>query len=242
MHVLLLMSVLMQQPDNAAFQEGMRLLQTEDNTVQNLEAAQAAFDKALAPPVSPRQEATARAYKALAYLRLGDLEMDEGKRVSQLELGIKEAKAATAADDSSADAWFYRGALIGRWAQLKGMVKALTYLSDIRGALQNALKRDPHHHGAALAMGIMEKQVPMLMGGSKSSAEKRFRTVLTENPHHTRAMLDLADFLMEEDQREEAITWARKARDDTAPLQPGEWRKFDRPRALALLKRLKARD
>jgi Tfp pilus assembly protein PilF len=246
MHLLLLMAVLSQQPptavlgDNPSFKEGFRLLQTEDNTAANLEGAQNAFDQALTAQLSHRQQATVRAYKALTYLRQGDLEKPGDKRNRFLELGIQETKTATTVDDSCADAWFYRGAVTGRWAQEKGMVKALSYLSDIRGAFQNALKRDPHHTGAALALGLVEKQVPMLMGGSKSSAEKRFRGVLAESPHHTRAMLDLAEFLAEEDRTPEAITWARKARDEEAPAQPGEWRKFDRARALELLKKLKA--
>lgn len=227
-------------PDPASLQAALHLLEDEDNTAANLNAALQAFDAALATELSPREKAAAHGYKALAYLRLGDLEAAGPKRVAQLEAGMKEAQEATTLDDSHANGWFLRGALVGRWAQQKGMVKALTHLSDIRGAFQNALKRDPHHAGAALAMGIIEKQVPFLMGGSKSSAEKRFRTVLTEHPHHTRAMLDLAEFLSEEDHPEEAITWARKARDEAAPERPGEWRKFDRPHALALLKQLKA--
>ena len=226
--------------EGAPLQAAMHLLQDEENTPANLEAAQKAFEAALATPLSPRQQALAHAHRALAYLRMGELEKNAEKKAKLFDAGIKESQDAVTADDSSADAWFYRGALVGSWAEQKGMVKALTHLGDIRTAFQKALKRDPHHAGAALALAIIEQRVPMLMGGSKSSAEKRFRGVLAEYPHHTRAMLDLAEFLVEDDRKDEAIALARKARDETAPYEPGEWRKFDQERAKDLLKQLKA--
>jgi tetratricopeptide (TPR) repeat protein len=218
----------------------MQLLHEEDDTPKNLEEAHKAFALVFAAPLSPREMAEAHGFNALVYLRQGDLEGNEKKKIAFYESGMEEAKAAVAADDSCADAWFFKGATVGRWAQQKGMVKALTHLGDIRGAFQAAVKRDPHHPGALLALAIIESQVPALMGGSSSGAEKHFRAVLTENPHHTRGMLDLAEFLMNDDRKPEAIQWAKKARDETAPAFPGEWRKFDKARANALLKQMGA--
>ncbi len=223
----------------AALQDGLRLLQQEDNTPPNLKLSIAAFGKAAASTLPARERARALAFQGLAHMRLGDLEKSPAARTPHYEAAMASTQAAVTADANSADAWFYRGATVGRWAQQKGMVKALTHLGEIRGAFEKALQKDPHHHGALLALGIMEKQIPTLMGGSTTRAEARFRQVLKEDPHHTRAMLDLAEFLHEDGRTDEARTWVTKARDETAPTQPGEWRKFDRPRALRLLEELR---
>lgn len=223
-----------------AYDRAMQLLEEEDDTSKNLEAALLAFDEAVAAGGTPRELALAHANKGMAYLRLGELEKQEARQTEWFARGMEAAKTAVKVDDSCAQAWFLKGATLGRWAQQKGFVKALSHLGDIRTAFKNALQREPTNPDAQLAMGIMEYQVPRLMGGDKDSAEKRFLGVLKRDPHLTGAMLDYAEFLVDDSRNAEALGWIKKVRDEKAPSHPAAWRKFDRARALELLHKLKA--
>ena len=91
---------------------------------------------------------------------------------------------------------------------------------------------------ALLSLARMDEAVPRLIGGSKKRAEQRFRLVLEQDPHFTRAMLDYAEFLDHRGREEEGLKLVNRALSEEQPKYPGAYRKFDRPRAEALREKL----
>lgn len=219
----------------ARFREAQQVLRDGDNTEANLRASIAGFDEAIKLGLTPAEQAESLAQKALALLRLGDLQKGEDAKKSTYEQGKNAAEAGVAADPKCADAHFYHGANMGRWGQTNGVLKSLFLLGDIKKEFQTTLAINPNHVDAMVALGLVDKEVPGMFGGSWERAEKAFRHALEIDPHFTRGMLDLAELLAQHDRKPEAIQWVLKVQNETAPSRPGEWRKFDRQKAQRLL-------
>jgi tetratricopeptide (TPR) repeat protein len=221
--------------------EGLRVLDNDDATVANTERAIKLLDDAMATGLSKPREAQARADKARALLRLGDLvrEKDKKRGMAIYEQAKNESARGVALDPTCADAHFYRGANLGRWAETRGVLQSLFTLPDIKSAFRTTLKLDPTHLEAQLSQAVMDEMLPSLAGGSDARAEATYRVVIKNNPHYTRAMVDFAQFLDNDGRRKEAITWAEAAVAEKAPSRPGDWRRFDKPRAEAMLERWK---
>lgn len=218
--------------------EADRLLHHEDDTPANLRAAIEAYEEAVALGLTDPDAARAHAHRGLAWLRLGDLAKDDGQKLRYYALGTAAADEGIKRDKACADAWFYRGATLGRYGETKGVLKALSLLGDVKGAMQTALKLDPSHSDAMLALGKIDEAVPAIAGGSDERAEAYFRKALKMDPHFTRAMLDLAELLIRDDRLEEAKKLCDAALAERTPSRPGEWRKFDVARARKLLQQI----
>lgn len=215
----------------AVLGEALEILHEQDNTAELLQRSMARFDESVKLGLPAKEKARALAFKSLALLRLGDLEKREEAKLKLYEGGRAVAEEAIAADASSAEAHFYRGANMGRWGQTKGVLNALFLLGDVRSAFNTALKLDPNHADARLALGRVDEEVPGLMGGSRERAEAAYRKAIEMDPRFTRAMLDLAEFLKKQGRKEEAKQWIDRVRAEQNPSKKGEHRKFDLTRA-----------
>lgn len=225
-------------PGAQRLQEADRLLHDADDTEANLLAAIQAYSEAVKLGLPDRVAARALGHRGLAYLRLGDHQKDDARKLRLYELGTRSADEGLKRDPNSADAWFYRGATLGRWAETKGVLKALFLLDDVRGAFERALKSDPSHADAVLALGKVDEALPGFAGGSTERAESRFRAALKLDPEFSRAALDLAELLADDGRKDEARALCEAVLQQKKPSRPGEWRKFDVPRARRLLKAL----
>ncbi len=107
-----------------------RLLYEADDTRENLEAALVAYDEALETGMSPSETASAYADKALALLRLGDLQTTKEEKQAYYDRGKAEAEKGIAADPTSARAHFMRTANLGSWARERGIFQSLFLLDD----------------------------------------------------------------------------------------------------------------
>src|SRR5690348_2825746 len=95
----------------AKLKEAERLLMDGDNTADILKASSKPFiDDAIQLGLPDAQKADAYAYKALALMRLGDLEKVEKTKLATYEEGRRVAEQGIAADPKSSRAHFYRGA------------------------------------------------------------------------------------------------------------------------------------
>ena len=221
-------------PAESRLDYAQRLLDEEDNTEANLLAALVAYDESIAVGMSPSQAASVYADKATALMRLGDLQGSKAERQSYYVQGRLQAEKGLAADPTCADARFMRAANLGVWLREQGIFKSLSLMGEIREGFEETLELDPRHSDALLALAKMDETVPRLMGGSKKRAEQRFRLVLEQNPHFTRAMLDYAEFLHNRGHEAEGLELVNRALTEEQPKDPGAYRKFDRPRAEAL--------
>ncbi|MBI5495472.1 MAG: hypothetical protein HY904_10650 [Deltaproteobacteria bacterium] len=225
-------------PGEAHFERAERILEDEDNTPANIDRALQALDDALAAGLTPARRAEAHAEKAMALLRAGDLARDKDKArgLALYQAGKREADKGIAADPQCANAHFYRGSNLGRWAETRGLFQSMFALTDIKAAFARTLQLQPQHLEAQLARAVMDDRLPGFAGGDSQRAERTYRALLQKYPHYTRAMLDFAEYLENDGRRAEALKWAAAARDERAPLRPGDWRRFDRPRAEDMLR------
>lgn len=134
---------------------------------------------------------------------------------------------------------FWRVSNLGRWGETRGVLKSLFLLDDIKSGYQKVVELDPKNVDALLALAIIDVRVPGFAGGDTDRARQTFEKVLKLKPNHTRAMLDFAELLEDEGEEERAIGLASTVVEHKSPAKPGEWRKFDLPRAKTLLEKWK---
>ena len=215
--------------------EADRLLHDDEDSERSLRAALDVYARARAHGLSRALEAHTRAHGALAFLRIGDKQRDDDSKVRLYEQGRKEAELGLKVDEGCADAWFYRGSNMGRIAQTRGVLQSLFLISDISASFKRCLKIQSDHVEYLVASGQVDEKVPAFAGGSTERAEASYRAAIRREPHFTRAMLDLAELLEHTGHKDEALQWARRARDEQQPMQPSDFRKFDKPRATKLV-------
>ena len=211
------------------------LLHEADDSVDNLRRALLGHDEAIAEALSPSGKASAYTDKALALLRLGDLQGSKGQRRAYYKRGKLEAEKGIAANASYADAHFMRASNLGSWMREKGVVQSLFLLDDLKAGFQRTLELDSGHLKARLSLARIDEQLPRLLGGSKKRAEQRYRTLLKQDPHFTLAMIFYAEFLAERGRKDESIQWLKRVISEEQPTEPADFRRFDRPRAEVLL-------
>lgn len=215
--------------------DGRALVDQGDNTTEVLSQALRALDDAIVTGLPPELASQALASEALAWIRMGELEQDNDRKLRDFERSAEAAKAAIESNPKNPEGHFMWAAAKGSWGKIRGTFRAMFLLGDIRRALRKALELDPDHAFARLTLGKIEEALPVLAGGSNARAEATYREVLQRDPCFTRAMLELADLLSRTGRKAEAIAWAKRARDEQTPTRPNEWRKFDRERAQKLI-------
>lgn len=222
----------------ALIAKGQQLVIEADDTDENLNAALAAYDRALQAELSPERRVNAYSYKALAYLKLGDRQRRNDEKARYYDLGRQQAQKAIQIDAECADCFFIWGSNVGRFGEAQGIMRSLYLLPRVRAAFERALQIDPGHVNTIVAQGELDMILPRIAGGSKKRAEALYRRALELDPHHTRAMALLAELLAQQGRRREASEMARQVLAEETPTYPGERRKFDGPRAERLLERL----
>jgi len=217
---------------------GEKLLWNSADDAPTYNQAIAAFDEALKGESDKPRLAIIHARRSEALMRLGDLSSSKDDKKTFYDKGKAAAQTAIGLDARCSRCHFWFAANVGRWGQTKGVLQALSLLDDIKNGFSTALKLNPNDHDARLALGKIDEAVPGFAGGSVERAEAAFRDVTKRDPHHTRAMLDLAELLKNEGRKPEARDWATKALKESAPTHRGEHRKFDVPRAKQILAEL----
>jgi tetratricopeptide (TPR) repeat protein len=226
-------------PQPSALDEGQRLLFDDADSATAYRAALAAFDRALVEPgADAARRGLVQGRRAEAFLRLGDVTDDKNQKLRAYEQGRAAAEAGIAIAPRCTQCWFWRGATIGRFAQIKGVMQSLMLVGDVKKSFEKVLEIDPNDLDAQLSLGKMDEALPGIAGGSTERARKRFEDVVKKNPRFTRAVLDLAELLAREGEDAAAATLAQRVLAERRPLFPGEHRKFDVPRARKLLAEL----
>ena len=215
-----------------------QLLHEAPNTPENLRSALLGYDKALKEDLSPSEEASTYADKALALLRLGDLQESKREKQAYYDRGRLEAEKGILADPRYADAHFMQASNLGSWMREKGVVQSLLRLDDLKAGFQKTLELDPHHRKAKLSLAAIDAGVPRLAGGSKKRAELGYRALLEQDPHFTLAMIFYAEFLADRSREHESMQWLERVLAEDQPSEPADFRRFDRPRAMVLLEQL----
>ena len=135
------------------------------------------------------------------------VEPKEAARITCFEEVMKRAEAQARAEPRNANAHYLYAYAAGRYSQRISVAKALTqgYGGKIRAALDTALKLEPRHADAHIAMGayhaeIIDK-VGALVGGltygaKKEAGEEHFRKALKLAPDSPIAHIEMANGLV----------------------------------------------
>lgn len=218
-----------------------KLLMEEDNTVANLQASLKAYDEALATGLAPPKAAWVHARKSMALFRLGDLASGTDAKCAWYKQGQKEAEKGIGLDPKCADAYFYKATNMGRCGEQRGVMQSLFMVKDVVGAFKTAVSVEPGHADSLLALAMVDARLPSFAGGSNSRAEAGLRNLLKQHPHFTRGTVALAELLADMGRKQEAVRLAEQVVQEPSPQSPGDWRKFDKPQAEALLKKWKGK-
>jgi tetratricopeptide (TPR) repeat protein len=142
-----------------------------------------------------------------AMIHANYLEDDEASKLQLFEEIAERCVALQKSDPANANAWYIHAYALGRYSQGISVAKALAQGlgGKIRESLDQALKLQPRHADAHIALGtwhaeIIDK-VGSLVGGltygaKKEASEKHFRAALDLNPDSAIARTEYADGLV----------------------------------------------
>ena len=134
------------------------------------------------------------------------LEDDEGRKLALLLDVAKRCEELQAAEPGNANAWYFHAYALGRYSQGISVAKALAQGlgGKIKASLEQAIKLQPKHADAHIALGTWHAEIIDKVGGmvggltygaKKEAGEKHFRTALDLNPDSAIARTEYADGL-----------------------------------------------
>jgi hypothetical protein len=123
-----------------------------------------------------------------------------------LEKGIEDGERAIALRPDAVEAHYWLGASYGRYAEIRGMFKALHLASQLRTEMEAVLRLSPAFEGcdAFLALGELDTQMPGILGGSKTRAIARMEDGLRMCPRNGELRLALARGYVNQGRRDDA--------------------------------------
>lgn len=164
------------------------------------------FAEAVAAGLAAGGDGVTAANKAQAIYANG-VETQEARRIALFEEVMLRAQAQFRAEPKNANAHYLYAYAAGRYSQRISVVKALAqgYGGKIRAALEAALKLQPKHAEAHIAMGayhaeIIDKVGAMVggltYGASRDKGEEHFRKALKLTPESAIAHIEMANGLV----------------------------------------------
>lgn len=184
--------------------------------------------------------ATFVALSRACYL-FGEFRATSGEaRLAAFERGREAGRRAveTAPSDDAAHVWYAINS--GRWAEAKGLFRAVVMLRELRKETELILKLNPASVEGNTIMGSMLAELPGMLGGDRALAEQYFGKALQVEPRCTGPRVERARLYIAEGRREEAIGELRKVCAEKAPSDPPFWTLRDEPLARKLLASLGA--
>jgi tetratricopeptide (TPR) repeat protein len=151
--------------------------------------------------------------------------VDDDKAAVRLLLeAAKRAESATRESPDDANAWYLQAFVLGRYAQRISIVKALAegIGGKVKKALDRALKLDPKHADAHIALGLYHAEIidkvgalgKLTYGADAGASVKHFEQALKLNPGSAIAHMEYANGLLMlhgDSKRKQAVELYRKA-------------------------------
>jgi tetratricopeptide (TPR) repeat protein len=180
-------------PSNKAVEEAWRLFHAGD--------FQGAFDAGIAAGLDGYNAANKAACIYNNYLETSDAKKQ--KAYEEIAARCEELQAA---QKKNANAFYWHAYALGRYGQLIGVAKALTQGigGKVRASLEAAIKLEPKHADAHIALGTFNAEViekvgamigKMTYGVSKEAAVEMYEKALKLNPDSAIARTEMADGL-----------------------------------------------
>ena len=160
-------------------------------------------------PVDPAKSAEL-SNRSLALLKLAE-EGDPPSKSQCYAEGLELARQAIAMDDTNADAHFAVFATMGRLMLEHGATPNPFNLLKVGRELDRALELNPRHSDALASKGGLARQLPMLLGGSLSKAERYLQQSIENDPNAVGARIELARVYQDRGEEAKAVELLRTA-------------------------------
>lgn len=132
------------------------------------------------------------------------LESDEARKLALLQEIAQRCEALQASEPGNANAWYYHAYALGRYSQGISVAKALAegLGGKVRDSLETALKLEPQHADAHIALGTWHAEIinkvgamvgGLTYGAKKDAGEAHFKAALKLNPESPIALTEYAD-------------------------------------------------
>jgi tetratricopeptide (TPR) repeat protein len=164
----------------------------------------------------------------------------DAERLAAYEAGSQAARQAIALAPRNERAHLWLAINSGRWAEVKGVMRALSMLATIREESETVLRLNPSSVEGLILAGGLAAEVPTFLGGDRAKAERLFRRALEIDPHHTGGRLELARLYLATRQWRDARRELQLVIEDPEPTDRPRWTVSEVPRARSLLARLPA--
>jgi tetratricopeptide (TPR) repeat protein len=164
------------------------------------------------------------------------LEKKEKTRLDLLMTVAQRAEAQAAQDPKNANAWYWQAYALGRYSQGISVAKALAQGlgGKVKEALEKAIKLQPKHADAHIALGAFHAEVidkvgtligGMTYGTKKEVGLKLFQEALKINPSSAVGMIEYANglLMLEGESRMNEATRLYQQAAATKPMDAAEW-------------------
>ena len=162
----------------------------------------------------------------------------DGERLAAYELGSQAARRAIAMAPRNEQAHLWLALNSGRWAEVKGVMRAMSMLATIREESDTVLRLNPASVEGLILAGGLAAELPGFLGGDRAKAERFFKRALELDAHQTGGRLELARLYVAMHRWSDARGELRLVLDEPEPTDRPRWTVNEVPRARALLARL----
>jgi tetratricopeptide repeat protein len=164
-----------------------------------------------------------------------------GQKVEAYDRGREAGQRAVAQDPKNPAAHFWFAVNSGRWAETRGVLRALFMLPTIKEEVRTILDLDPGFTAVYALAGNMFAEVPGPFGGDLGEAEAMFRRGLAQDPKFTGLRVGLGKTLIRQGRIAEARRELQAVLDEREPTNPADWTVKDIPEARRFLDSIRNR-
>jgi tetratricopeptide (TPR) repeat protein len=124
---------------------------------------------------------------------------EQSAKLHLLEKGIAYGKQAVQKDPSSVEPHFWLGSNYASYAHAKGAFTSLFLIKRIREEMNETSKIDESYlyGGADRVLGILDYEIPGIVGGNRARALAHLQKALTFSPEHPVTRFYMADYYAE---------------------------------------------
>jgi tetratricopeptide (TPR) repeat protein len=175
----------------------------ETDKLEPLQAASALLDELL--KTAP-QDYALRWRRARLDQVLGGVSSKESEKLALFERAIESGKAAVKLKPGAVEGHYWLGTSYGCYGEVKGMLKALSSVDDIRDEMRTVIKIDPKYDdaGAYLVLGKIDFELPGLLGGNSKRAIEEYEKGLELAPKNALMKLYLSDSYLDAGRKDDA--------------------------------------
>ena len=161
------------------------------------------------------------------------------QKLEAYDRGRQAARRAIELDRKSAPAHFWYATNTARWGQVKGIVRSLFLLPEVRRGIDTVLELDPTFAAVYALAGNVYYELPGLFGGDLAKAETMFRKGLELDPHFTAMRVGLGKTLIRRGRVAEARRELERVLADPAPTNRANFTVQDAPEARRVLESIR---